>query len=118
MSEPEQIVSLIVKQTKLLMQNHWPDINDFRDGEEKIKVGFSHYIAYQGQERIVESTISFGKRMKDAITERIDTEQMPLALDTGEPKKPGKRRGRPPRNLLEKALTSVPDANNEPEEMA
>jgi len=117
MSEPEQIVNLIARQTKILLSNHWPDINDFRDGDEKIKVGFSHYITYQGQERIIESTISFGKRMKDTAVERFDTDQMSLDLSAGTPgelPKPGKRRGRPPKNILAAKLTSAPSPDPQP----
>ena len=117
MSEPEQIVNLIARQTKILLSNHWPDINDFRDGDEKIKVGFSHYITYQGQERIIESTISFGKRMKDTAVERFDTEQMSLDLaagTSGDLPKPGKRRGRPPKNILAAKLTSAPSPDPQP----
>ena len=118
MSEPEQIVNLIARQTKILLSNHWPDINDFRDGDEKIKVGFSHYITYQGQERIIESTISFGKRMKDTAVERFDTDQMNLDLAAGavadQLVKLGKRRGRPPKNILAAKLTSTPSPDPQP----
>ena len=118
MSESEQIIELISKQSKILLQNHWPDISDFRDGGESIKVGFSSLIQYQGQERIIESTISFGKRMKDTAVERFDTDQMNLDLSvgavTGELPKPGKRRGRPPKNILAAKLTSAPSPDPQP----
>src|ERR1700746_3588567 len=112
MSEPEQIIELISKQSKILLQNHWPDISDFRDGGESIKVGFSSLIQYQGQERIIETTISFGKRVKDSTIGRIDTDQMNLDLSAGavagQLVKLGKRRGRPPKNILAAKLTSAP----------
>jgi hypothetical protein len=119
MSENEQIIELVSKQTKVLLHNHWPHISDFRNGEESIKVGFSSLIQYQGQERIVESTISFGKRVKDSTVERINTEQMSLNLAPApaEPDKPAKRgRGRQKtKNILQKALTSAPSPDPEPE---
>jgi len=118
MSENEQIIELVSKQTKVLLHNHWPNISDFRNGEESIKVGFSSLIQYQGQERIVETTISFGKRVKDSTLERINTEQMSLNLAPApaEPDKPAKRRGRPKtKNILQKALTTAPSLDPEPE---
>jgi hypothetical protein len=118
MSETEQIIELISKQTQILLHNHWPDISDFRNGEESIKVGFSSLIQYQGQERIVETTISFGKRVKDWTVERINTEQMSLDLASAEPDKPAKRGpGRPKtkKNILAKALTTAPSPDQEPE---
>ena len=114
MSETEQIIELVSKQSKILLQNHWADISDFRNGEESIKVGFSALIQYQGQERIVETTISFGKRVKDSAIERINTEQMSLQL-TLEPDQPAKKRGRPKgsKNILHKALSTAPSRDPE-----
>jgi hypothetical protein len=117
MSETEQIIELISKQTSVLLHNHWPDISDFRNGGESIKVGFSSLIQYQGQERIVETTISFGKRVKDSTVERINTEQMSLNLAPApaETDKPARKRGRPKTNILAKALTTAPSPDPEPE---
>jgi hypothetical protein len=109
MSESEQIVNLIAKQTKNLLSNHWPDINEFRAEDEKIRIGFSHYITYQAQERIVETTISFGKRMKDSVVERIDTDQMNLnlAATSGNGQPAPKRRGRKPKNIIQSAIIAA-----------
>lgn len=118
MSENEQIIELISRQTKILLSNHWTDITDFRNGGESIKVGFSHDIGYEGQERIVESTISFGKRVKDSTVERLDTDQMNLNLAAKAPAvnmpAPGKRRGRPPKNVLEASLKRGPMPETQP----
>ena|ERR1700741_1588354 len=116
MSENEQIIELVSKQTKVLLNNHWPDISDFRNGEESIKVGFSALIQYQGEERIVETTISFGKRVKDSTVERINTEQLNFDLATRrEPEQPAKKRGRPKgsKNILFKKLTTAPSRDPE-----
>lgn len=94
MNESEQIIDLIAKQTKILIANHWPDIDEFRDDDEKIKVAFSHQISYQLGKRLVESTISFGKRMRDTLAEDFETQQIKVDFGTGEPN--FKRRGRPP----------------------
>jgi hypothetical protein len=119
MNETEQIIELVSKQATILLNNHWSDISDFRNGEESIKVGFSSLIQYQGQERIVETTISFGKRVKDSTVERINTEQMSLDLSAPAPEadKPAKKRGRPKgaKNILQKALTTGPAPDPEPE---
>lgn len=82
MNENEHLIELIATHTKTLLQNHWPDITAFRnDGNgDSIKIGFSHDLSYEGQERIVESTISFGKRIKDSTIDRIDTEQLNFDL--------------------------------------
>jgi hypothetical protein len=118
MNENEEIIDLVSKQAKLLLYNHWPDISDFRDGDESIKVGFSSLIQYQGQERVVETTISFGKRVKDSTVERINTEQMDLDLAAPaqtEMAAPAKKRGRPKgsKNILQKALSNAPSRQPE-----
>ena len=102
MSVNEQIIDLISQQTKGLLQNHWADISDFRNDEGSIKIGFLHNIGYEGQEHVVETTISFAKRIKDIAVDRIDTDQMHLNLP-GAPATAAaavaalkKRRGRPP----------------------
>lgn len=106
--EAERIIDRISIQTKILLKNHWHDIAEFRNGEGSIKVGFSSLIEYQGQERIIETTISFGKRVKDSTIDRIDTDQMALNLAPA-PDAPVKRkRGRPKKNLLERVLTTAP----------
>jgi hypothetical protein len=117
MKEPEQIIELITKQTKVLLNNHWADITDFRDSEESIKVGFSSLIQYQGQERVVETTISFGKRVKDSTVEQFNTEQ--LNFDDLKPAIPAplakRGPGRPKKNLLETKLSNAPSPDPRPE---
>jgi hypothetical protein len=104
--ENEQIIELISNHTKILLQNHWPDISDFRNGEESIKIAFSHDVGYQGQERIIETTISFGKRIKDSTVDRIDTEQLNLEL-TGQV--PAKRSRKKKTNIIQQAIVSGND---------
>src|SRR5215831_2052021 len=97
MSETQQIIDAVSNQTKVLLQNHWLDISDFRNGEEAIKISFNALIQYQGQERIVETKISFGKRVTDSTVERINTDQMSLDLapEPAQTEQPIKKRGRP-----------------------
>lgn len=116
MSENEQIIELIARQTKALLKDHWADISDFRNDENSIKVGFSHDIGYEGQERIIETTISFAKRIKDKISDQIDTDQMHLGFSPDAAAAgivaAKKRRGRPPgtgkKNVLETTLKTWP----------
>ena len=82
MNENEQIIELITNHVKILLENHWLDISDFRNGEDSIKISFSHNIDYEGQERVIESTISFGKRIKDSTVDRIDTQQITLEFNS------------------------------------
>lgn len=115
MSENEQIIDLISRQTKALLENHWLDISDFRNDEESIKIGFSHNIGYEGQARVVETTISFAKRIKDKAVDSIDTDQMHLDFP-GAPATAAaaivaskKRRGRPPGSGKKNVLQLNPD---------
>jgi hypothetical protein len=85
-TEPEQLIELIAAQTRNLLQNHWPDIVDYLDGGE-IKVGFSHKLSYENSTRTVETTISFARRIKDSISESIDTRQAEFPIEAK-----GKRR--------------------------
>jgi hypothetical protein len=98
--ENDQIIELISNHVKTLLQNHWPDISDFRNGEESIKIGFSHDVSYQGQERVIESTISFGKRIKDSTVDRIDTEQMNMEFNPSGAKRSRKKKT----NILETTI--------------
>jgi hypothetical protein len=79
MNESEQLIELIAGQTKLLLQNHWPDILDYLDGGE-IKIGFNHALSYKADTRMVRTTISFARRIKDEIKEFINTAQADLPL--------------------------------------
>jgi hypothetical protein len=79
-TETEQLVDLIVAQTRDLLQNHWTDIDSCRDGEDDIRIGFSHKLSYEGTERTIKTTISFAHRVKDEVEESIDTAQKELPL--------------------------------------
>jgi hypothetical protein len=80
MTEHEQLIELIATQTRNLLQDHWADIDSCRDGEEEIKISFSHKLSYEGSERTIKTTISFAHRVKDEIEESIDTQQEELPL--------------------------------------
>jgi hypothetical protein len=80
-SETEQLIELIAGQTRNLLQNHWPDIVDYLDGD-KIKIGFSHKLSYEGNERTIKTTISFAHRVKDEIEETINPAQAELPIET------------------------------------
>jgi hypothetical protein len=82
MSENEQLIELIAGQTRLLLQNHWPDIQDYLDAGE-IKIGFNHKLHYDSETAAtVETTISFSRRVSDSIAESIDTRQAELPIET------------------------------------
>jgi AT hook motif len=115
MSENEQIIQQISQQAKVLLENHWPDISEFRNGEESIKIGFHSLLKPQGPKTMVETKISFGKRVTDSIVDWIDPDQMTIAFPASEPAEQPKKRGRPKKNILEKALTSAPAPDPEPE---
>ena len=87
-TEPEQLIDLIADQTRSLLQDHWADIESYRDGDEEIKIGFSHKLSYQGSERTVKTAISFSHRVKDEVENSIDTAQEELPI---EPEKRGKK---------------------------
>jgi hypothetical protein len=80
MTEHEQLIELITAQTRNLLQDHWTDIDSCRDGQDEIKIGFSHKLSYQGTERTIKTTIAFAHRVKDEIEESIDTQQKELPL--------------------------------------
>jgi hypothetical protein len=81
MTENEQLIDLIANQTRNLLQNHWPDIQDYLDDGE-IKVSFTHKLSYEGDKRTVETTISFAApRIKDSIAESIDVRQVELPIN-------------------------------------
>jgi hypothetical protein len=84
-TEPEQLIDLIAEQTRSLLQDHWADIETYRDGDSDIKLSFSHTVSYQGSERTVKTTISFSHRIKDEVENSINTAQAELPL-------PGKRK--------------------------
>jgi hypothetical protein len=80
MSEPEQLIELIAAQTSSLLKDHWADIDSCRDGEDEIKLAFSHTLSYAGSERTVKTSISFSHRIKDQIEQSIDTQQSELPI--------------------------------------
>jgi hypothetical protein len=92
MTENESIIEMITLQVKTLLENHWADINDFRNGGEAIKIGFLHKLAYEGDERVCDTTINFAKRIRDHTVNRIDIQQMNFDL-TGKTK--AKRQRKP-----------------------
>ncbi len=79
-TEHEQLIGLIAAQTSRLLQDHWSDIDSYRDGEDEIKLAFSHTLSYEGSERTVKTSISFSHRIKDSVEESIDTAQADLPL--------------------------------------
>lgn len=101
MTENEKIIEEMIGQTRGMLENHWGDITDYRNGGEAIKISFLHKLAYEGQERVVETTISFGKRMKDTTINRIDMQQLSLDLPATGGKRTRKKKPAP--------LASVPN---------
>jgi hypothetical protein len=84
-TEPEQLIELIAAHTRQLLEDHWTDIDSYRDGDDEIKLAFSHTLSYEGSERTVKTSISFSRRIKDSVEESINTAQTELPL-------PGKRK--------------------------
>jgi hypothetical protein len=84
-TEPEQLIDLIAAHTRQLLKDHWTDIDSYRDGDDEIKLAFSHTLSYEGDERTVKTSISFSHRIKDSVEESINTAQTELPL-------PGKRK--------------------------
>jgi hypothetical protein len=82
-TEPEQLIDLIAEQTRSLLQDHWPDIDSYRDGDDEIKLAFSHTLSYEGSERTVKTTISFSHRIKDEVENSINTAQAELPIEKG-----------------------------------
>ena len=80
-TEPEQLIELIAAHTSSLLQEHWSLIDSYRDGDEEIKVAFSHKLSYEGSNRTVKTTISFAHRVKDELEESIDTAQTELPIE-------------------------------------
>lgn len=83
MTENQKIIEQIIETSKSMLENHWADITDYRNGGEAIKVSFLHKLKWEGDERVVDTTISFGKRFKDQTINRIDITQ--LAFDLSAP---------------------------------
>jgi hypothetical protein len=80
MTENEQLIDLISKQTADLLRSHWPDIDSYRNGDDEIKLAFAHTLSYEGDERTVKTSISFSHRIKDSVEESINTAQADLPL--------------------------------------
>jgi hypothetical protein len=80
MTEPEQLIELIAAQTRGLLKEHWSDIDSYRNGDDEIKLAFSHTLSYEGDERTIKTTISFSHRIKDSVEESINTAQADLPL--------------------------------------
>jgi hypothetical protein len=80
-TETEQLIELIAAHTSSLLQEHWSLIDSYRDGEDDIKLSFSHKLSYEGSSRTVKTTISFSHRVKDEIEESIDTAQTELPIE-------------------------------------
>ncbi len=78
--EHEQLIELIAAQTRGLLQDHWSDIDSYRDGEDEIKLAFSHTLSYEGSERTVKTSISFSHRIKDSVEQSINTAQQELPI--------------------------------------
>ena len=112
MNEDEQIIEQIIQQARILLQNHWIDISDFRDGEESTKIGFAALIKYEGNRKMIETKISFGKRVTDSIVDWIDPDQMKLGFVPEVPISVKRGPGRPKKNILEKVLTSEPSPDS------
>jgi hypothetical protein len=79
-TELEQLIELITAQTRQLLQDHWTDIDSYRDGDDEIKLAFSHTLSYEGSERTVKTTISFSHRIKDEVENSINTAQQELPI--------------------------------------
>ena len=90
-TEPEQLIDLIAEQTRSLLKDHWPDIDSYRDGDDEIKLAFSHTLSYEGSERTVKTAISFSHRVKDTLEQSIDTAQADLPLKVTIEKREGKK---------------------------
>lgn len=95
MKENETIIEQILGQTRGMLESHWGDINDYRNGGEAIKISFLHKLAYEGQERVVDTTFSIGKRMKDKTVNRIDLQQLSLDLPAPGAKRTRKKKPAP-----------------------
>jgi hypothetical protein len=87
-TEPEALIDLIAAQTRSLLLANWSDIDSYRDGDNDIKLSFSHKLSYEGSSRTIKSTISFSHRVKDEVEQSIDTAQEELPI---EPEKRGKK---------------------------
>jgi len=116
MSETEQIIEHISQQARILLTNHWTDIADFRNGEESIKIGFGALIKYEGAKRMIETKISFGKRVTDSVIDWIDPDQMTMEFSAPSLPPTKRGRGRPRKNPLEAILRSAPAPDPEPVE--
>ncbi len=79
-TETEQLIELIAAQTSNLLRDHWRDIDSYRDGDDEIKLAFSHTLSYEGSQRTVKTTISFSHRIKDEVEKSINTAQADLPL--------------------------------------
>jgi hypothetical protein len=88
MTEPEALIDLIAEQTRSLLQDHWTDIDSYRDGDDEIKLAFSHLLSYEGSERTVKTTISFSHRIKDELENSINAAQKNLPFEVQKPKRP------------------------------
>jgi hypothetical protein len=80
-TEPTQLIELITAQTRSLLEDHWNDIDSYRDGESEIKLAFSHTLSYAGNERTVKTSISFSHRIKDSLEESINAAQQNLPIE-------------------------------------
>jgi hypothetical protein len=80
-TEIEQLIELIAAHTSSLLHEHWSLIDSYRDGDEEIKLSFSHKLSYEGSSRTVKTTISFSHRVKDEVEQSFDTAQTELPIE-------------------------------------
>jgi hypothetical protein len=76
-NEGVKIIEGLLSLTKMLLNDHWTDIDELRD-DGKIGINVAYRIDYEGKERTLKATISFGKRVSDSREETLDPDQANL----------------------------------------
>jgi len=79
----EQIIEGLEELTGELLRANWGAINRIREGQDgMIGVAMAYRIDYNGEERTLKATISFGKRIHESREKTIDPRQ-PLLVSVG-----------------------------------
>jgi hypothetical protein len=78
-TESEHFIDLMLEQTQRLLEDHWDNIQALRDQDETFKVNIAYTLRYKALERGVKSTISFGRKLKDAQEQSFSTTQLATA---------------------------------------
>ena len=80
-SESELLISQLCANTLEILNRYWKQAELLSTGEDELKIGITHSIKIAPKGGFnTESSISFGKRVKDTVKHTIDPNQTEMAF--------------------------------------